>query len=101
VFFKHVRITCFFFINAIKFSHVFFIKKTCEKHMLLKKHVILTCQGTHVNHIRGLYKIFYRPLCRKFLSFRVSLSLRFQTMRFENVIFKNIVKRLINFQFNL
>jgi len=27
------------------------IKKVCEKHMLLKHHVLLKCQGTHVNII--------------------------------------------------
>jgi hypothetical protein len=48
------------FINAIK--------KACEKHMLLKQHVILTCQGTYVNFIYGLYEISYKPVCRKFLS---------------------------------
>jgi hypothetical protein len=42
----------FLFINAIK--------KTCEKHirlkqpMLLKQHVLLTCQLTHVTLICGL-----------------------------------------------
>jgi hypothetical protein len=36
VFFKHVRNT-YFFINAVK--------KVCEKHILLKQHVFLTCQG--------------------------------------------------------
>jgi len=32
-----------FFINAIK--------KVCEKHMLLKQHVFLTCEETHINLI--------------------------------------------------
>jgi hypothetical protein len=76
----------FFLINAIKkacekhmlskqhvFSHVFFfflinaIKKACEKHMLSKQHVLLTCQWTHVNLLCGLYEIFYKPVCRKFM----------------------------------
>jgi hypothetical protein len=30
--------------------------------------VFLTCQGTHVNLICGLYEISYKPVCRKFLS---------------------------------
>jgi hypothetical protein len=36
--------------------------------MLLKQHVLLTCQGIHVNLIYGLYKIYYKLVCRKFLS---------------------------------
>jgi len=56
--FKYVRNTCFL-INAIK--------KVCEKHMLLKQHVILTCQWTHVHLICKLYEIFYKPICRKFM----------------------------------
>jgi hypothetical protein len=46
-----------FFINAIK--------KACKKHMLLKQHVILTYQGTHVNLICEFYEIsrFVKNLC--------------------------------------
>jgi hypothetical protein len=40
-----------FFINSIK--------KACEKHILLKQHVFLTCQWTHINLICGLYEISY------------------------------------------
>jgi len=36
--------------------------------MLLKQYVFLTCQWTHVNLIYGLYEIFYKPVCKKFLS---------------------------------
>jgi hypothetical protein len=50
----------FIFINAIK--------KACKKHLLLKQHMFLTCQWTHVNLICGLYEISYNPVCRKFLS---------------------------------
>jgi len=52
-----VKNTCVF-INAIK--------KACEKHMLLKQYVILTCQETHVNLICGLYEISYKLICKKF-----------------------------------
>jgi hypothetical protein len=51
----------YFFINAIK--------KVYEKRMLLKQHVFLTCQGTHINLIYGLYKISYKPIYKKFMSF--------------------------------
>jgi hypothetical protein len=37
--------------------------------MLLKQYLFLTCQETLVNLICGLYEIFYKPVCRKFLSF--------------------------------
>jgi hypothetical protein len=43
------------------FSHAFLIT-------LIKKHMILTCQGTHVNLIRGLYEISDKPIYKKFLS---------------------------------
>jgi hypothetical protein len=47
------------------------IKKACEKYLILKhvsllKHVLLTCQETHVNLICRLQKISYKPVCRKF-----------------------------------
>jgi len=51
--FKHVRNT-YFFIDAIK--------KACEKYMLLKQHVFLTCQETHVNLICRLYEIIGIPI---------------------------------------
>jgi hypothetical protein len=54
--FKYM-ISTYFFINAIK--------KAREKHMLLKQHVFLTCEETHVNLICGLYKISYKPIYRR------------------------------------
>jgi hypothetical protein len=63
--FKHVKITCFS-INAIKIA--------CEKHILLKHHVLLTCQGTHVNLIYELYEISYKSICRKFLSIYIYIE---------------------------
>jgi len=54
-----VRITYFFFINAIKMI--------CEKYMLLKQYVIFTCHEIHVNFIRGLYEILYKSICKKFM----------------------------------
>jgi hypothetical protein len=36
--------------------------------MLLKQHILLTYQRTHVNFICGLYKIFYKSVYKKFLS---------------------------------
>jgi hypothetical protein len=57
--FKHVRIT-YFFINAIK--------KICEKYILLKQCVLLTCQKIHINLICELYKIYYKLICKKFMS---------------------------------
>jgi len=62
-----MRSACFYlFINAIK--------KVCEKHMLLKQHVFLTCKRTHVNLICELYKISYKSICRKYLSFQMRAS---------------------------
>jgi hypothetical protein len=46
--FKHVRNT-YFLINVIK--------KVCEKHVLLKQHVLLTCRWTHIHLICELYEI--------------------------------------------
>jgi hypothetical protein len=46
-----------FFINVIK--------NACENHMLLKKHVILTC-------LKGQMSLLYVG-CRKFLSITISL----------------------------
>jgi hypothetical protein len=45
---NHMRNTCFFLLILLK--------KTCEKHVLLKQHVLLTCQGTHVTLICGCIK---------------------------------------------
>jgi hypothetical protein len=50
----------YFFISAIK--------KECEKYILLKKHVFLTCQWIHVNLICELYNIFYKQIRRQILS---------------------------------
>jgi hypothetical protein len=44
--------------------------------MLLKQHVLLTCQRTHVNLIHKLYEISYKPVYRKFMSLQNNERLR-------------------------
>jgi hypothetical protein len=36
--------------------------------MLVKRHVLLTCQGIYINLRYDLYEISYNLVCRKFLS---------------------------------
>jgi hypothetical protein len=54
------------------FNLLMLLKKPWEKHMLLKKYVFPTCEGTHINLICGLYKILYKLIYRKFQSLIVA-----------------------------
>jgi hypothetical protein len=78
-------------------SHIFLLmllKKHVKKYMLLKQHVILIYQWMHVNRICGLYEIFYKPVCMKFLSVLHAVEL-YREMSFNDIILEGNALQIV------